>query len=238
MRHLFLIALVSAGLSARLCAAEEDSAGADSSAGLPKKYADGYLVAAGTVSHDKNFAVIYPKMEPNEKSGADSRKDYLVQLKPFKILGAIETDSPHFEHKNHGGISADWAKDDSVVLVTLASKWGPGDVFLYEVAEGSLKRSTNLLAKVRELLAPDFADAKPAHYNDGVDFIFEGDGTDVCRLDGNRVRINALATTDPKHIGGVKAWDARVEAVWNVKRGGFESKMVSRLFAGVRKQED
>jgi hypothetical protein len=203
----------------------------DSSAALPKEYAGKYLIARTTLSPDENFAVIYPKQDDKKA------QNFLVGLKPFRILGPLETKWPYIAGQSHGGISAEWAIDSSVALVTLASKWGPADVFLYEITDGALTRSTNLLGQVRERLAPDFAKAKPTPYNDTLDFIFEGDGTDVCHLDGNRVRINALATTDPKRIAGLKAWDARFEAVWDIPRGRFVSPRVSTLFSGVRKEE-
>ncbi len=131
----------------------------NSSALLPKEYSGNYLIASDT-SPNKKFALIYPKVdvcvdEANDDLKNDC-KDYLVALQPFRILGALETRWPHFEHKNHGGMTAVWSKDSSVVLVTLESKWGPGDIFLYELRDGGLSRSTNLLGKVHQLLQPDF----------------------------------------------------------------------------------
>lgn len=243
-RRLFMAALVCASLGPSFRAVAEDSTDEeDTSASLPREYAN-YLIASKTLSPDKKFAVIYPKLELCDADGkkdatADRCKDYLVALKPFRILCSLDTKSPHFQNRSQTGLSADWSHDSSVVLVILASKWGPGDIFLYELHDGQLTRSTNLLGKVRDQMAPDFRAAKAERFNDFVDFIFEGDGTELFKLEGtDRVRISALATSEPKHIGGIRAWDARFEGVWNIPRARFVSQKVSRMFAGVRKEEE
>ena len=58
-RTTFIAALVFVGL-VTLFAQEESNEGGDTSAGLPKEYAD-YLIASNTLSPNKKFAVIYPK---------------------------------------------------------------------------------------------------------------------------------------------------------------------------------
>ena len=210
----------------------------DSSAGLPAAYAKDYLVAASTLSPDKELAVMYPKRDPEEFAEG---KNYTVSLQPFAVLGSLDTKWPYFYHENHAGISAEWSNDNSVALVTIDSKWGPGDIFLLEFADGKLKGTTNLLAKIHALLLPDYQKVKPQRYNDYFDFIFEDDSesTPVCRLDGNKlVEIDATATTDPKHMAGMRAWDARVRATWDIEQAKFTSQKVTRLFGGVRKQND
>jgi hypothetical protein len=242
----FSIALLLAGsLSIPICyAQEEDSVPEkDSSAGLPKQYAATHLVGSDTVSPDKKMAVIYPK-EDDEKG-----KDYLVSLKPFKILTALDTKWPYFAHESHGGLRAQWAADNSTVLVTLDSKWGPGDVFLYEIQGGKVTRSTNLTDKVHELLKPDYDQVKPEPYNDEFDFIFDDDMVDTgkgdandempqqFKLEGATVVVNAGATTDPKHIGGLKAWDAKFTGTWDIAQGKFTEQKVKRIFGGKRKDD-
>lgn len=156
-RTIFTAALIFIGLS-NLLAQEESNEGKDTSAGLPNEYTD-YFIASNTLSPDKKSAVIYPKTElyPDEpKKGSEDRcKDYLVALQPFRVLTVLDTKWPEFEHKNRGGMSASWLKDGSAVLVTLDSRWGPGDIFLYEIRDGKQSRSTNLLKKVHDLLEPD-----------------------------------------------------------------------------------
>ena len=186
-----------------LFAQEESGGPQDRSTGLPNEYAD-YLIALRTRSPDGKFAVIYPKTElcldEPKKGSANRCKDYLVALKPFQVLTAVETEWPEFEHKNHGGMSTSWLKDDSVVLVTLDGKCGPNDIFLYEIHDGKLSRSINLLSKVHDLLAPDCKKALPGRYNDSIDFVIEPDGDiPVCQFAGSsEVRIRVTATTEPK----------------------------------------
>lgn len=236
------VTILCLGLASRAFAQEEDSAEEhDSLAGLPRDYASKYLVASATLSPDQKMAVIYPKEDEDEKG-----KNLLVVLKPFQTLTALETKTPYFAHQSHGGIRAQWSKDNAVALVTLESKWGPGDVFLFEFREGKLERSTNLLGKIREELQPDYQKVKPEPYNDSIDFIFdddmvgggEGELSQQCMLDeAGQVRVKAAATTDPKHIGGIKAWEAKFDGVWDIAQARFISAKVTRKFGGVRKDD-
>lgn len=225
-----------------LVAQNEPNEGEDTSAGLPAEYAD-YLIASSTLSPDKAVAVIYPTLElcdEPEKGAANRCKDYLVALHPFQILTTLETKYPQFQNKNHGGISASWSEDGAAVLVTLESKWGPGDVFLYEIHDGKLTRATNLLAKVEALFQPDYKAAKVDPFNDEFAFAVETpeEGAFCEFVGSDQVRIRATATTDPKEIPGLKAWEAKLEAVWDIPQARFASKKVKRTFVGFRKAED
>ena len=217
-----------------LVSAENDPEN-DSSAALPKEYAGEYLLAESTLSPDKTTGVIYPRTGLCDDESDKRCKDFLVYLKPFKILATLDTPYPYFQHESHGGVSAAWMNDKSAALVTLDRKWGPGEIFLYEFKDGQLVRSTNLLRKIHELLEPDFRKAKSAHYNDDVDFIFENEDKPMVEFKGSTVQIHATATTDPKGIPGEKAWDGEVEAVWDIPLAKFTKQRVKRLFAGVRK---
>lgn len=215
----FLIGLALGAGSIR--AAEES--GEDSAAGLPAKYAENYLVARSTMSPDKNLALIYPTLDFSESKEA---KDMLVALKPFQVLATLPTDDPYFQNKNHGGISAQWSEDGSVALITLESKWGPGDVFLVELAGGRVKRTTNVLQKLTQLLLPKFRAAMPKKetYNDNYQFVFEpADDYEPCTLDGNKtVELNLSATNDPKSISD-HPWRLRVKAKWDIAQAKFVS---------------
>ena len=213
-----------------------DENGEDTSAGLPARYAKDYLVASNTTSPDKKFAVMYPTLDFSESPEA---KDYLIALQPFSVLRALETKWPYFQSESNGGISAEWSDDSSVALITLDGKWGSHDIFLVEFRDGKLARTTNVLAKAHDLLLPDYRKAKAKRYNEYFDFIFESEENPICRLDGNRhVRINALATTDPKGAGDERVWDARLKATWDIPQAKFTSQKVTRVFAGIRKHED
>ncbi len=197
----------------------------DSSTGLPDKYAKNYLIARSTISPNKKFAVIYPTSDYAQSF--DGAKDYLVVLEPFKILGPLKTERPYHQNQSHGGLSAEWSDDSSVGLITLDSKWGPGDVLLVEFRDGKLSRMTNILRKAHDLLLPNYRKAKAERYNDDVDFVFIEDAT--FQLDGtSRVVIDANVHTSPNDLGlSPDTWQGHVEATWDIKQAKFTSKEVT-----------
>jgi hypothetical protein len=208
------------GLTPPLCKAEVDKK--DSAEGLPEDYAKNYLVAQHAMSRDKKFAVIYPTLEFSESKEA---KDFLVALEPFSVLGALPTEEPYFQNKSHGGITGEWSEDNSVALIVLESKWGPGDVFVVEMADGKVKRITNVLQKLTQLLLPKFRAAMPKKkaYNDNYQFIYEpGDDYEPCTFGGGKVELNLLATNDPKSISD-HPWRVRVKAYWDIAAAKFTS---------------
>ena len=204
---------------------EEAESETDSSTGLPDKYAKNYLIARSTISPNKKFAVIYPTSDYAQSF--DGAKDYLVVLEPFRILGPLKTERPYHQNESHGGLSAEWSDDSSVGLITLDSKWGPGDVLLVEFRDGKLSRMTNILSKAHDLLLPIYRKAKAERYNDYYDFVFMEDASFT--LDGtSRVVIDANVHTSPNDLGlSPDAWHGHVEATWDIKQGKFTSKEVS-----------
>ena len=204
---------------------EEAESETDSSTGLPDKYAKNYLIARSTISPNKKFAVIYPTSDYAQ--AFDGAKDYLVVLEPFRILAPLKTERPYHQSQSHGGLSAEWSNDSSVGLITLDSKWGPGDVLLVEFHDGKLSRMTNILRKAHDLLLANYRKAKAERYNDYYDFVFIEDAT--FKLDGtSRVVIDANVHTSPNDLGlSPAAWRGHVEATWDVKQAKFTSKEVS-----------
>jgi len=193
----------------------------DSPPVLPGKYAKSYLIAEGTTSPNKKFAVMYPTLDASESRDAG---DYLVSLNPFEILAKVDTKWPHFQNRSNSGISVAWSSDSSVALVTLDSKWGPGEIFLFEVDGNKVKRSTNLLGKIYGLLTPSYRKSKAPPLNDVVDFIFESDGKPIIKLVGNKkVLIDGKATTDPKGLDAAHSWHGRIRAVWDIPEAQFTS---------------
>jgi hypothetical protein len=217
---LLLVLGLALSFTRSVCVAEEDKE--DSAEGLPDDYAKNYLVARSTMSRDKKFAVIYPTLDFSESKEA---KDLVVALEPFSVLGALSTKSFYFQNKSHGGISASWSQDDSVALIVLESKWGPGDAIVVELAGGKVKRMTYVLQKLTQLLLPKFRAAmgkKKGNYNDNYEFIYEpGDDYEPCTLDRSRaVELNLSATNDPKSISD-HPWNVHVKAEWDVAAGKF-----------------
>jgi hypothetical protein len=86
---------------------------------------------------------------------------------------------------------------------------------------------TNILAKVHDLLLPDYRKAKPERYNEYFDFIFESGDEPICKLDGvKQVEIEGHATNDPKGLSRRK-WSAQVKAVWDIPRATFTHEKVT-----------
>jgi tetratricopeptide (TPR) repeat protein/sugar lactone lactonase YvrE len=206
---------------------EEAESETDSSAGLPQKYAKDYLIAHSTMSPDKKFAVIYPNEAMAESASEKELKNYLVALQPFAILKPLDTKRPYFEHESHGGLSAEWSDDSSVGLITLDSKWGPGDVLLVEFHNGKLSRMTNISRKARDLLVPNWRKAKAERYNEYNDFVFIEDAS--FKLDGtSRVLIEAEADTTPNDLGlSERAWRGYIAAIWDIPQARLTSTKVS-----------
>jgi hypothetical protein len=148
-------------------------------------------------------------------------------LRPFTVLGELQTKYPYFQNQNHGRLSSEWSNDSSVALVTLDGKWGPHDVFLLEFRDGKLARTTNVLARAHDLLLPDYRKSKAEPYNDNFDFIFDGEEGPVFKLDGiDRVVIDGDSTTDPKGISH-RAWRAHLKASWNIPQAKSTSQKIT-----------
>ena len=227
MRFKSVIVTVAVGLTLNAGSAwAAEGSEEDSSAGLPPAYAKNYLVARSTMSPDKKFAVIYPTVDFSESKEA---KDMLVALKPFSVLAKLPAADLYFQNRSHGGISAQWAKDGSVALIILDSKWGPGDVFVVELSDSKVKRITNLDEKLRQLVSPKYKSAKnkPESYNDTYDYIFENEDTAPCSLEGNKVvKFDLTATNDPKGISD-RPWSVQVKAEWDIAAAKFTSQKIT-----------
>jgi hypothetical protein len=145
------------------------------------------------------------------------------------VLAKLPAADLYFQHRSHGGISANWAKDGSVALIILDSKWGPGDVFVVELSDGKVKRITNLEQKLRQLVSPKYKSAKkkPESYNDTYDFIFENEDNDPFTLEGNKsVKIDLTATNDPKGLSD-RPWSVQIKAEWDIATAKFASQTIT-----------
>jgi hypothetical protein len=186
-----------------------------------------YVLRSDSISPNHKYGVIVPSNDFSDNPG----RDFVVALDPPQILALLETDWPEFENKNHGGMSVQWSDDNSVALVTIDSKWGPGDFILVEFRDGRVSRTTPLGAKIRQLLEPDYRKSKAGPYNDYYKFIFEtGENEEpLCKLKGSgRVVVDAEATTDPKGLAK-RPWSGRVQAVWDIAAAKFLEQKVTRL---------
>jgi hypothetical protein len=110
--------------------------------GYPDTFCAGYTLRKSAVSPDGKYGVIFPN-----RLVSDEGADFIVALKPSKILGKIETEDPYFEGENHGGIEFHWVPDSSALLVVHAGKWMPREVIVIEFK--ALPSKTKRIARCR-----------------------------------------------------------------------------------------
>jgi hypothetical protein len=221
---LLLVAGFSLNLAGRVSAIEDYQK--DSPEGLPAEYAKNYLVSKSSMSRDEKFAIIYPTKEFASKDG----KNLFVALKPFSVLGTLPAAEPYFDDKRYGAPMTDWSSDGSKALITYDGEADrAADVFLVELSDDKVKRITNLLDKVRQLLQPKFraAKPKPKAFDASHEFAFEVEEGGPCQFTGNeRVRIYVKATNDSQ--GDLKRpWRVLVDAMWNIAQAKFTSQKIT-----------
>jgi hypothetical protein len=201
--------------------------------GYPDTFSLDYILEKDTLSPNGKFGFIYPD-EAIYETDESLARNFIVTLEPPQILALLDVGSPEFENKSHGGHSIEWSSDSSVALVTLESKWGPGDFILVELQNGRVKRLTQLGAKIRQLFKPDYE--RTGHHNlNYITFEYQESEAEFCKLEGSTlVRIDAYATSDPKGFED-DIWRARLRATWDIGKGKFTQQKLTRLSHGKRK---
>jgi hypothetical protein len=202
--------------------------------GYPDTFSLDYILEKETLSPNGRFGFIYPDTVLYDMDESLAR-NFIVALDPPQILALLDVESPEHENKSHGGHSIEWSSDSSVALVTLESKWGPGDFILVELQNGRVKRLTQLGAKIRQLFKPDYQKAGHRDAN-SITFEYQESEAEFCKLEGSTiVRIDAYATSDPKGFEN-DIWRARLRATWDIASGKFTQQKLTRLRRG--RQED
>jgi hypothetical protein len=200
--------------------------------GYPDTFSLDYILEKDTLSPNGKFGFIYPDAVIYETDESLAR-NFIVALDPPQILALLDVKSPEHENKSHGGHSIEWSSDSSVALLTLESKWGPGDFILVELQNGRVKRLTQLGAKIRQLFKPDYE--RTGHHNlDDITLEYQESEAEFCKLEGSTlVRIDAYATSDPKGFDS-DIWRARLRATWDIGKGKFTQQKVTRSSSGKR----
>jgi hypothetical protein len=204
---------------------EADPAPPKPPAPFPAEYKD-YQILPDTISPNDKFALIYP----NREVVVEMKKPrlYAVELKPFRIVTEIPLGYGLLT-TGHGSYAAEWSKDSSTALLIEGGKWGPEKVLIISVAGEKPAKPLDLSAEVRKLLQPDFAKAKPEHFNEFFDYIFETDDAEKWKLtDKNTVTIHCTCTTDPKGLSK-HPWTAHFQGTWDFAKGAFSEKKFGRV---------
>jgi hypothetical protein len=211
-----LVAFWLCGISIR---AQESSPSPAAEAEIPK----GYEVGEETVSPDGRFAILYP-VRDEDNSGETLQPNVLVRLKPYKVLAEIG-DEPHWRGMR-GEPAAKWG-GNSVVAIWAAQKWGMGDLAIYEIDNGKVKRVQKIWPEVRKYFERDFKERFLKKYpkeSDGFTFVSDGNeerGVKELEFKGRKLFLNLFADNKPNLAGGPH-WTAELRAVWNLDSAKFE----------------
>lgn len=196
--------------------------------GMPDSFAPGYEVDPDTVSADGRFGVIFP----NPRSGYENNvlgRNFLVALKPFRILAANEGFAYFGPHGNRQ-MAVKWTKDGAAALVVIASKWGTVGATLFELREGRVTRRTDLMAEITKLLAPRFPKGKVEPYNDSMLITITNPDEWKLTKDGQSVLIEIYGNTAPNLAPG-KQWSASFKGKWSVPQGKWvDTKIKSGIY--------
>lgn len=196
---------------------------------LPAAYQD-YEIDFDSLSPDQHYAFIYPSEPPADD--AAKTKNFLVALKPFRVVAEIPGDDNYFAHKNHAGFAVNWARNSSAVVVIEDSRWGPGTVYVLPIKNGQAGKIVDLTAEVTKLVEPDLKKALAEPYNENYDFIFNGDeGWTID--DKGQVEIDANCATNPKNLPGIKSWEGNLKGLWDIAQGRFVQQKYTRTFSGM-----
>jgi hypothetical protein len=195
--------------------------------GYPDAFSLDYILEKDTLSPNGKYGFIYADVVLYEMDERLAR-NFIVALDPPQVLAVLDVESPDFENKSHGGHSIEWSSDSSVALVTLESKWGPGDFILVEIQNGRVKRMTDLGTRIRQLFKRDYERTR-RHDQDYLTFEYQESEAEFCKLEGSKfVQIDAYATNDPKGFEE-DIWRARLRATWDIANGKFTQQKVTRI---------
>ena len=179
--------------------------------GFPDAFAFGYQFADDSISPDGKYAVISPNIH---RISYEVARDFLVALKPFRILAVNEAESS-YDIRNTTFV--EWAKDNSAVVISVDGKWGPVGFTLFELQDGRVKRQTNLYAEIVRLLEPAYRRAKVKPWNELKHFNFDGGEGAHLESDGRQIHFNVDATNNPKPMDPpMRTWHGHFEGTWSI----------------------
>jgi hypothetical protein len=182
----------------------------------------GYKILDITLSPDHRYGVTVPDLNtPNSQNS-------LVEVETGRVLAVIEANTG-YERANHNSVlPSRWAKDDSLLLWEVDSKWCDTALVLLKLQNGAVAWQLDLLKSGQQAILALTKRAKPkkyaaakaknrgsgSDYPDGftVDVVAEGDKNEAPLLP---LKIHAYLTSNPKSIEGREDTDldSRLDAV-------------------------
>jgi len=190
---------------------------------FPEQFKD-YQILPSSISPDGQYALIYPK-----RSVLYELKEYslyLVSLNPFRILTIIPLRWSNLAENDHGWYQVNWSKNSTAVVMIEGAKWGADKVYLTTVRNGNAGSLTDLTQQVTREVEDSFLQSKASRFNEFYEFWIGGDSWEF--LNNNQIQIRDECTNDPKRLSK-KSWNVRFEGVWDISKGEFTSKKITRL---------
>ena len=157
---------------------------------------DGYIIHEDSVSPDGQYGIAVPesddveKQQPNPKVEEYYALNYLADVKNHKVLGKIRG-SDYFEHQNHAGLKTVWAEDSSWCVAQYDSRFGFDMISILEPKASSFVQ-TDIGERIKKTLGG--AIKLKGHEEEW------GDAMPYYQIDGGKLLVRALSTTDPKEL--------------------------------------
>ena len=185
--------------------------------GYPDPFSIGYILRKSTLSPDKEYGVILPKLLLQEEP------DFIVNVKTSAILGSVEVGemvTPYYEHQNYGGLTVSWSPDSSAALVEIDEKWGPGALVVVEIIDGKIQRQTDLSAQVEKLFSPATAKRSRSREAGVGEYSLTAS---KWRLTGKskQLELKFEGQTNPKEFPDQSVWQGTLLAVWDLGQQRF-----------------
>jgi hypothetical protein len=200
--------------------------GASNGAAAGQNVPAGYKILDITLSPDHRYGVTVPDLNtPNSRNS-------LVEVETGRVLAVIEANTG-YESANHNSVlPSRWAKDDSLLLWEVDSKWCDTALVLLKLQNGAVVWQLDLLKSGQQAILALTKRAKPkkyfaakeknrgsgSDYPDGftVDVVAEGN-KDEAKNDALSLplKVHAYLTSNPKSIEGREDTDldSRLDAM-------------------------
>ncbi len=215
---------------------------------LNKADVPGRLVFA---SPNGRFAFSHPTLEQAEETGYEV-ENHLVSLETMKSLLVIPNrNGGDFEHRNHGGLRAQWRPDSRAALVLAEGKWEPSTFCALVIDRDGKARAIDLRTPVYDVIIAEMRSRWPEISSalglaggmaDGEDdrpwsLEYVRYGAEFS-TDGKSVRVTAQFETNGKRMPGQVVARASAEGDFNLSDGSFRLTSARVTDAGIVPMED
>lgn len=179
----------------------------------------GYELGEDTVSPDGRFGVLYPLGETVLAKG-EYPPNLLVQLRPYVELAKVG--SLGLPLSATTSLDAQWSGND-LLAVLESRKWGLLRLWVYEFADGKVKRVHPIGEEARKIFVKDLKERFLKKYPKEDDYFawVEREDDPDFKFAGRKVQLHLSADNKPNLAAGPH-WTAELRAVWNLGTGKFE----------------